>query len=80
MKNVTFDRSKNKIYMIVTWMFTYRNALRIYWRLEAIDRTRFKRRVTEFAKIIIYPILSYQHRCKNHNDLIKNYIWKCVLF
>ena len=48
-KNVTFSPTDEK-HTMVHWSFAYREARKGTWHLFAIDRCRFKRRISQFEE------------------------------
>lgn len=68
-KKVSFAIEKPKINYLIVWSFAYRQARNgNQWKMCALDRERFKRRIDKVADVIS-RILEPSHR-----NRMKNYI------
>ena len=69
-KRVTFNEKNNKLYIMHTWLYAYKNARKGYcWIQCSIDRERFKKRINKLEPIIT-KILDHSHREKIYRKLI----------
>jgi Phosphatase-1 catalytic subunit binding region len=72
MKNVTFNESQNRVYVLDDDYGDYR---KMYWEFIALDRMRFQKHIEEIG-VVINSVLTYVHRCKIFKERfeIKDYI------
>jgi Phosphatase-1 catalytic subunit binding region. len=76
-KTVTFDESKNKVYLMKTWTFASTAARRRYWESFAVDRLRFKRRIKTTSKILELLLDKHLEKIRQLKSEITHYDSQC---